>query len=298
MKKILIATIAIVAFSLFMTQINNIDTENVEIEDRSIVPTYFVESSWNMESMSRHAEYIVIGRVIDYYKFKYKFNEYINEPHAIVQIEIEQELTNNYDDKIISYRSMDYGWIEPDDRVLVFISEKDPNSIWGDNYYLMGGPNGLYKIIGGKVYGQDLREGLELDNVIDNINKYREERLKGVIQTAKYIVIGNITSIERLSDENQFAIITARVEEDLLNNYSNEEIQFFTYDVRRWDGRWDEYAIGKKYLLAIKWDEDKDNYITPHNKYKIIGNMAYGAEYYNGIELDTLKLKIAQYKSI
>lgn len=304
MMKVLLSIIGGIIILLLIISIQynettpRIDTKTDTKINKSIVPTYFSESTWDLKSLSKHAEYIVIGKVLQYNTSKYVINKDIYEPHATVLIEIEEELTGNYNNTIISYRSMDYGWIDEGDKALVFLAEKDPDSIWGDNYYLMGGPNGLYKIIDDKVYGQDLRDGLALDKVIDSIKRYRSERLKEVIEESRYIIIGNVSNIERLSDENQFAIITAIVEDDLLNNYNEKKIQFFTYDVRRWDGSWGEDSIGKRYLLFIKWDEAKGNFITPYNKYKIIDNSVYGPEFYEGIALDEVKSKIIQYKAL
>ncbi|RMF32168.1 MAG: hypothetical protein D6752_00730, partial [Candidatus Nitrosothermus koennekii] len=171
MMKILLSIIlAMIILLLIISMQNNETTPRIDTEtNKSIVPTYFSESTWDLKSLSKHAEYIVIGKVLQYNTSKYIISKDIYEPHATVLIEIEEELSGNYNNTIISYRSMDYGWIEEGDKALVFLAEQDPDSIWGDNYYLMGGPNGLYKIIDDKVYGQDLRDGLALDKVIDSI---------------------------------------------------------------------------------------------------------------------------------
>lgn len=60
------------------------------------------------------------------------------------------------------------------DKVLAFIEDKEPHTVWGNNYPLSGGLYGLYKIVNDNVYGQDLRNGKPLNETIDAI--YRAKR--------------------------------------------------------------------------------------------------------------------------
>lgn len=47
------------------------------------------------------------------------------------------------------------------ERVLVFVADKDPTSIWGDNYYVMGMKLGKYSLANGKSYGPEHQDGID-----------------------------------------------------------------------------------------------------------------------------------------
>ncbi len=103
-----------------------------------------------------------------------------------ITLDVEQELTNTYNDKQITFRT--HGnyivGIEADtisskvnvgDRLLVFLADKEPDSIWGDNYHVMGLTDGIFKIVDGKVYGKKYPDGIPLEEVIQIITKTRAQ---------------------------------------------------------------------------------------------------------------------------
>lgn len=99
---------------------------------------------------------------------------------------MEQELTNTYNDKQITFRTLggSIAGVEADtipskvnvgDRLLVFLADKEHDSIWGDNYYVMGLIDGIFKIVDGKVYGKGYPNGIPLEEVIQIITKTRTQ---------------------------------------------------------------------------------------------------------------------------
>ncbi|MEM2923778.1 MAG: hypothetical protein QW560_05140 [Candidatus Nitrosocaldus sp.] len=59
------------------------------------------------------------------------------------------------------------------ERVLLFIADKEPNTIWGDNYYLAGMKLGKYSLVDGKAYGPEYPEGIDENTSIAKIQSAR-----------------------------------------------------------------------------------------------------------------------------
>lgn len=187
LASIAITSVLITVIIIYSTQVNNESGKEVINEDTDIL--YLVETpGYTIDgALSKYAKYIVIGKVS-----KTTSDMYKDTVHSSIKVfnditlDVEQELTNTYNDKQITFRTLggSIAGIEADtipskvnvgDRLLVFLADKEPDSIWGDNYYVMGLIDGIFKIVDGKVYGKGYPNGIPLEEVIQIITKTRTQ---------------------------------------------------------------------------------------------------------------------------
>jgi hypothetical protein len=62
--------------------------------------------------------------------------------------------------EIVTVVSDTYPVFTPGERVIVFINDKEPHTVWGDNYYIAGAKLGKYELKGGKAYGSEYENGI------------------------------------------------------------------------------------------------------------------------------------------
>lgn len=178
------STVVIISYS-----INSAIKENRQIDttDDGTTIWYTGETpGYRVEGMSKFAKYIVIGRVKSTTSTVDK-----DEVHSSIKvfsdivIEVERELTGTYDGKEITFRTLGgmvanikadtapSSLLKEGDRIVVFLADKEPGSIWGDNYYVMGLTEGLYKIINGKAYGNEYPDGIDEQELVQKIIESR-----------------------------------------------------------------------------------------------------------------------------
>lgn len=105
-----------------------------------------------------------------------------------VTLKVNEDLFGQYDQKEITVRIMggetpnmthvssDDASFDKNEHVLVFVAGPEPDSIWGDNYYVAGLELGKYKIEDGKAKQSDkeLYDEIELKS---KIKKYRADKI-------------------------------------------------------------------------------------------------------------------------
>ncbi len=186
LASVVIVSVIITVIIIYSAQVNNESDKEVINEDTDIfylgeTPGYTIDGA-----LSKYAKYIVIGKVSKTTSDMYKDNMHSSiKVFNDITLDVEQELTNTYNDKQITFRTLGGSivGIEADtipstkvnvgDRLLVFLADKEPDSIWGDNYYVMGLTDGIFKIVEGKVYGKEYPNGIPLEEVIQIITKTR-----------------------------------------------------------------------------------------------------------------------------
>ncbi|MEM2855530.1 MAG: hypothetical protein QW416_00295 [Candidatus Nitrosocaldaceae archaeon] len=316
---IIAITISIILITYNMQNNQNVIKTNLNETD---VPDLFAEGRVNLEISSKIARYIVIGKIIDQSDYTYKVSDDIEEYQSGTGIEIEKELTGSYNGSRIYFSSVRTSWIKGGDRVLAFIADKEPHTVWGNNYYLLGGLYGLYKIVNDKVYGQDLRDGKPLNETIDAIYRAREDRLKYATLESKYIGIGRVVNITLksvdaeskvyditnlnitdlyLSEPHTNVYITLKVEKYLIGTYDKEEVKVVT-DLRDFRIAGGGYigGIGDRYLFFIVNDDDPfyDGYsYVGKELYHIKDGIVKGRELQEGMPIDEVEKRIIMFKN-
>ena len=80
------------------------------------------------------------------------------------------DITNNYDKRHISFINRNDISINICDKVLIFLTEGDVNTVWEDKHIVLG----VFKIIDNKVYHYlDFPEWISIDELIKIIQEYR-----------------------------------------------------------------------------------------------------------------------------
>jgi len=275
--------------------------------------------------IARISKYIVIG------KFVTKGSEYkavtpnFNFPITHAVVDVEQELTGNFKGDRIEFKasglSNKFAGVYYGDRIIVFIADKELDSVFGDNYYLLMGYAGIYKIVDDKVYGY-YHDGIPLEDFINMIEDARKDRIKDLAVNADYAIVGKIKSIEKVStsteipEVNEYTLsanITVEVD-NAIPDYKGNEFAFFAYTDIVEDCR------DRQCLFFIKYGTHEDEvysrlppeklkklaeyYLYPtwsvdDGVYKVMDyGKAYGKEYPEGIELNELIERIKKYKGL
>ncbi|MEM4145595.1 MAG: hypothetical protein QW712_05100 [Candidatus Nitrosocaldus sp.] len=274
--------------------------------------------------MARVSHHIIIGKMKGSKMLEERLTPNITMSMDRATLEVEHDITGNYKEKEIFFRTFPgkLTGVMPNDTVLVFIvkGEPKPLSPFGDDYYLLMGKAGIYKIVDGKAYGY-YYDGIELEELIKMIEDARSKRIKDISMKADLIILGKISRIEPIllfppdpADEpiDEKDIIssnfTMEVEEELTGNYREKDIVFFGMrdDIRCKVGDrcliFLEYGTIERYEPMINKDKVASYYNTylewlTDGNYKIRDDdKAYGDEFPEGIDVDTLIAKIKEYR--
>lgn len=142
---------------------------------------------FTVDDLSQRAKHIVIGKVVSITPTDKVSGEALQASpiYSDVVIDVQNDLTNQFKDKQISIRIIG-GQIgktvvqsehSPEftvgENVLVFVSDKEPHTIWGDNYYVAGLELGKYKLENGKAFGVEHSDGINEEVFISKIQNAR-----------------------------------------------------------------------------------------------------------------------------
>ncbi|MBI5145781.1 MAG: hypothetical protein HZA84_01010, partial [Thaumarchaeota archaeon] len=154
----------------------------------SVIHAYALLVPYTAEDLAKLSKYIIIGKVID-------IKPTIPDEKAIqldnlsvflydVSIKVEDELKDQYTDDTIKFRIMsdrNIGFLSKSiedsqkfqigERVLVFLADKEPESVWGDSYYVAGVTMGKYVLVDGMAYGTDYANGINISELLVKIQK-------------------------------------------------------------------------------------------------------------------------------
>ena len=146
-----IAVTAIAGISISMPIFEQSD--NVEASETAIIKGSIPD--YSLKELSQGANYAISGEVQRIVSTIVTRN---NEEYVFsdVKIEVEEDLFGEYDEEYITVRiqggqvgdattiSHIDASFEEGERVLVFVAGPEPESIWGDNYYVAGMLTGKY----------------------------------------------------------------------------------------------------------------------------------------------------------
>lgn len=279
---------------------------------------------FSLDYMARVSHHIIIGKIKGSYMVNEKLTPNLTMSMDRATLEVERDITGNYREKEIFFRTFPgkLTGVMPNDTVLVFIVKDDepaPLSPFGDDYYLLMGKAGIYKIVDGKAYGY-YHDGIELEELLKIIEDTRSKRIKDITLKAELIVLGRISKIEPIllypphpddpADEKYIisSNITLEVEEELTGNYKEKEIVFFGMrdDIRCKVG--DRCLVFLKYGTLERYEPmiNKDKVASYYNIYQewptdgsykiMVDGKAYGDEFSEGIDVDMLVAKIKEYR--
>ena len=177
--------IAITAIAALSTAMFAFDSQDVQ--PQKVMITGGSLQNFSVEDLSEGAKYVINGKVKDIQPVE---DDSMGETIVFsdVTIKVKEELFGNYDEKEITVRVMggetpnvkhishDDASFEKNEHVLVFVAGPEPDSIWGNNYYVAGLELGKYKFENGKAIQKDKQDKDEVE-LKDKIKKYRADKV-------------------------------------------------------------------------------------------------------------------------
>lgn len=171
-----VAAIAAISGTV-LTFNGNIFGEDVQYIHSSI-------QNYDLEYLAKETQYAIIGKVTEITPVIVE-RDGMKTVFSDVTLKVEKDLNGNYEEKEITVRiqggekdglktvsDIDASF-ERNERVLIFVPQKEPESIWGDNYYVAGMYQGKFNLSNGKAYGHEHTDGLEETEFISKIQKSR-----------------------------------------------------------------------------------------------------------------------------
>lgn len=168
------AMIAVIgAFTLIMTTV-----EESEISTSKEFITQTVQGAMHeypLEVLSEGTQYAIVGKVTDIEAQREPFDAEMDTVFSYVTIKVKEDLFGAYDQKYITVKvrggetetmltETDFSpEFQINEKVLIFVPEKEPDSIYGDNYYVAGHFQGKYKLDNGNAERQDGKNHTEKD---------------------------------------------------------------------------------------------------------------------------------------
>lgn len=140
--------------------------------------------NYSVEELSKGTPYAIIGKVIQISPVLVK-TEIGEKVFSDVTVKVQKDLNGNYDKKEITVRVLggetetrktisDFSpTFEKNEKVLFFVAEKEPNSIYGDNYYVAGVAVGKYSIQNDKAVKHSTGEIKDLTDIVSKIQKIK-----------------------------------------------------------------------------------------------------------------------------
>ena len=147
--------------------------------------------AYSLEDLAETAEFVVIGRITEVSPlvpgYLLVFSDGYDRFQFDVTLSVEKDLDEKYDRDTIQFRIHDsreeFGiGIEDEqnfvvgERVLVFIGEKEPDSVMGDAYLVHGVTQGKYLLQNGNAFGTHFPEGIDENELISKIQNFRHAK--------------------------------------------------------------------------------------------------------------------------
>lgn len=155
-----------------------------KLEKKTIVADGILQP-FSVDDLAKRSQYQIIGQV----ESITPTSAMTDEKHSVtrvfsdVVIKVEKDLSGRYTNDKISVRIMGGetntikmisemdAEFSVGERVLVFVADKEPKSIWGNNYYIAGLKLGTYDLVDGKAIGPEYPRGIKENQLITKIQQ-------------------------------------------------------------------------------------------------------------------------------
>ena len=184
-KKILVLSIAVIAVfgtSGLMLFSEQTLTQN---ENQTVDQMKGTLKNYSVEELAAGTPYAIVGEVKQITPILVD-TEIGERVFSDVTIQVQQDLNNKYSEKEIIVRVLGgevetrktishfSPTFEQNEKVLFFVAEKEPNSIYGDNYYVAGLSVGKYSIQQDIAVKSSSGESTDLSEIVSKIQKVKE----------------------------------------------------------------------------------------------------------------------------
>lgn len=140
--------------------------------------------NYSVEELSEGTPYAIIGKVRQITPVLVE-TEIGEKVFSDIVVKVQKDLNGNYDEEEITVRILG-GEVESrktishfsptfdkNEKVLFFVADKEPQSIYGDNYYVAGMSVGKYSINNDKAVKHSSGEVKQLDDIVSKIQKIK-----------------------------------------------------------------------------------------------------------------------------
>ena len=181
----LTAIIAIAGIATFAFTFDQ--ASKVEAQSETLIHAGGALPKFTVDFLSKETKHAIVGTVVSITPAEKVVNEEYSFTRIFsdVVIDVEKDLNSNYDGKQIAVRiqggtmdgvtmtSENDAEFEVGEKVLIFLGEKEPDSIWGDNYYVAGLEGGKYSLSNSKAYGSEHPDGIDEREFVQKIIQSR-----------------------------------------------------------------------------------------------------------------------------
>ena len=178
----LLSIVAIAAIGSFALMSFSSQDE-IKANDLVIDTVHGTMQNYSVEELSQGTPFAIIGKVTQITPVLVD-TEIGEKVFSDVTVKVQKDLNDAYDQKEITVRVLGgeaetiktishfSPTFEKNEKVLFFVADKEPNSIYGDNYYVAGVAVGKYRIHNDKaVKSADPHETENLDDLVEKIKK-------------------------------------------------------------------------------------------------------------------------------
>ena len=181
----IIAIVAIASVSLTTVDFSNQQTE-LETQEKIVQVISGSMPNYTLEQLASGTKYAIIGKVTQITPIAVETERMEETVFSDVVVKVKEDLNGLYDKKEISVR-IEGGTVdnlqtisevtaefEVGEKVLFFVADKDPDSMWGDNYYVAGGYLGKYSLDdNGNAHRDKINDSIGEKDLVSKIKKFR-----------------------------------------------------------------------------------------------------------------------------
>jgi hypothetical protein len=164
-----------IVVAVFATTGIEFNNSNLIIEGKKTIVLDGKLPSFTVDDLAKRSKYLIIGTVTDITSTQPIVDELhtVTKIYSDVTVKLENDLTGQYTGNQITVRIQGgetdtvrvISEIDPQfamgQRVLLFVADKEPDTIWGDHYYVTGLKLGKYDLIHGKAVGPEHPDGID-----------------------------------------------------------------------------------------------------------------------------------------
>lgn len=160
---------------------------NILPESKKIITLDGKLPSFTVDDLTTRSKYLIIGTVTNIVSTDPVVDELhtVTKIYSDVTVSVEKDLSGQYSDKQITVRIQGgesnttrvISEIDPQfsvgQRVLLFVADKEPDTVWGDHYYVAGLKLGKYDLANGKAIGPEYPNGIDELQFISKIKQIK-----------------------------------------------------------------------------------------------------------------------------
>lgn len=174
-----LVAIAVISAGTFITQ--NVDTREIYMTGSSL-------PDFSVEFLAANTPFAIKGTVIELSQVPIDEDALVIDVFTDVVVDVDKDLSGKYTDDTITVR-IKGGETEaaryvyessPDfkigEKVLLLVADKEPDSIYGDNYYVAGLQHGKFTLDDGQAINKDSNRNISEKSLEDKITKAKTKQ--------------------------------------------------------------------------------------------------------------------------